>query len=154
MAPNIQLKTYNFDVINRDQALLLANRPSNSFPPDLRLMALLNSYPKQITVTTFHSKQTGILQYGYWTVSRIRLQTVTTSAHGVCFAAEFLKAGAQELCLSGKRTLHWSEDMKAVIKALERASVLIQDIKTSHVSSTALSRTAVVWHRLVPAHVE
>lgn len=71
-----------------------------------------------------------------------------------CFAAEFLKAGAQELCLSGKRTLHWSEDMKAVIKAPERASVLIQDIKTSHVSSTALSRTAVVWHRLVPAHVE
>lgn len=88
-------------VIKKDRFLLLDNRAQNSFSPNLLLSAWLNIYPRQITVTTIHSKQTEILSVGS-EKTVVPVLMVTIYIHGLCFATEFLKAQAQEDCLSNK----------------------------------------------------
>jgi hypothetical protein len=58
-------------------------------------------YPKQITVTTVHSKQTEILHMGSEKTA-VPVSMVTIYIHGLGFATEFLEARAQEVCLSDK----------------------------------------------------
>lgn len=88
-------------VIKKDRLLLLDNRAQNSFPQSPLLTAWLNIYPRQITVTAIHSKQTKILSMGS-EKTVVPVLMVTIYIHGLCFATEFLKAKAQEYCLSNK----------------------------------------------------
>lgn len=128
MAPNIQLRTYNLGVINRDQALLLVNRASTSFSPDLLLRAWLNSYPKQIRVTTFHKNRQASCSMGTGrTVISVVRQWQPPPAESVLLLS-FWKSGLKRFVLvtsghsTGLKTWRLSSRLQSVPLCSSRTS--------------------------------